>query len=68
VTWLFLKNCVFIEEFSFNINMRPSNARSVRVTPVIVTTPPTKAVSHSLLVAISAFGALNIEMRIPQFL
>jgi hypothetical protein len=44
-----LKNCVFIDESGFNINMRPATARSARGTPAIVTTPTTKAVSHSVL-------------------
>lgn len=62
----FLTNCVFVDESGFNINMRSVTARSTRGKPAIVTTPITKVVSHSVLGAISAFGILNVEMRIKK--
>jgi hypothetical protein len=61
-----LKNWVFIDESGFNINMRPSTIRSTCGASAIITTPLTKALSHSVLGAISLFDALNIGMGIPQ--
>jgi hypothetical protein len=62
----FLTNCVFIDKSGFNINMRSVTARSTRGKPAIVITPITKVVSHSVLGAISAFGILSVEIRIPH--
>ncbi|KAG2190476.1 hypothetical protein INT47_003004, partial [Mucor saturninus] len=61
----FNTNCIFIDESAFDINMRPSTARSARGTPAIVVTPSTKAISHTILGAISAMGVINIEIRVP---
>lgn len=43
----YLENCVFVDEAGFDINMIPRTARSERGKPAIVTTPSTKAISHS---------------------
>jgi hypothetical protein len=61
-----LRDCVFIDESCFDINMIPPTACSIRDTPSIITMPTRKAVSHTILGAISAMGVINIEMRIPQ--
>ncbi|EPB92368.1 hypothetical protein HMPREF1544_00666 [Mucor circinelloides 1006PhL] len=58
----YLSNCVFVDESAFDINMRPSTARSAKGTPAIFTTPSTHAVSHTILGAISAMGVVNIEI------
>lgn len=58
----FLRSCVFIDESVFNTNMSPSTVRSTRDALVIFTTLLNKALSHSVLGAISPFGALNIGM------
>lgn len=62
----YLSNCVFVDESAFDINMRPSTARSAKGTPAIITTPTTHAVSHTILGAISAMGEVNIEIRLPS--
>ncbi|OAC99616.1 hypothetical protein MUCCIDRAFT_167033 [Mucor lusitanicus CBS 277.49] len=62
----YLNNCVFVDESAFDINMRPATARSASGTPAIVTTPSTRAVSHTILGAISAMGVVNIEIRLPN--
>jgi hypothetical protein len=62
LTWFEL---CFIDEASFDSNKRPSTARSARGTPSVVITPTTKAVSHTILGAISAMGVVKIELRIP---
>ncbi|KAI9259947.1 hypothetical protein EDC94DRAFT_585388 [Helicostylum pulchrum] len=57
--------CTFIDESASDINMRPSTARSARGTPAVVITPSTKAISHTILGAISAPEVINIEIRVP---
>ncbi|KAG0939761.1 hypothetical protein G6F57_005649 [Rhizopus arrhizus] len=61
----FNSNCVFIDESAFDINMRPPTARSARGTPVIITTPTTRAISHTILGAICPMGVVNMEIRVP---
>ncbi|KAI9256053.1 hypothetical protein EDC94DRAFT_586897 [Helicostylum pulchrum] len=61
----FNTNCIFIDESAFDINKRPSTGRSARGTPAVVITPSTKAISHTILGAISAMGVINIEIRVP---
>lgn len=61
----YTKNCIFIDESGFDINMKPSTARSARGTPAIVTTPSAKAASHTILGAICVLGVVNIEIRVP---
>ena len=62
----FLRNCIFIDESSFDINMRPSYGRAVSGTPAIASTPSAKAESHSILGAIATVGVVNIDVRVPQ--
>ena len=62
----YLSNCIFVNESAFDINMRPSKARSAKGTPAIVTTPTTRTVSHTTLGVISAMGVVNIEIRLPN--
>ncbi|CEP16685.1 hypothetical protein [Parasitella parasitica] len=63
----YLSNCVFVDESAFDINnMRPSTARYAKGTPAIVTTPSTRAVSHTILGAISAMDVVNIEIRLSD--
>lgn len=45
----YTKDCIFIDESVFDINIKPSTARSTRGTPANVTTPSAKAISHSIL-------------------
>jgi hypothetical protein len=60
----FNTNCIFIDESAFDINMRTSTARSARGTPAVVIIPSTKAISHTILGAISAMEVINIEIRV----
>jgi hypothetical protein len=62
----YLGNCVFVDESAFNINMRPSGGWSEKGTPVIVTTPSTRVISHTVLGAISARFVVSMELRNPQ--
>lgn len=55
-----------MDESAFDANMRPSTARSAKGTPAIVTTPSTRAMSHTILGAISAMGVVNIKIRLPN--
>lgn len=61
----YLQNCVFVDEAGFNINMRSPNARSIRGTPAIVETPTTRAITHTILGAITANDIIAIEIREP---
>lgn len=62
----YLQNCVFVDEAGFSINMRSPNARSIRGTPAIVETPTSRALSHTILGAISANDVITIEIREPM--
>lgn len=62
----YLENCVFVDESAFDINMRPPSGWSVKGIPAITTTPTTKAVSHTVLGAISTKFVIAIELCNPQ--
>lgn len=62
-----MKNCIFIDESDFNISTRLSTVRSIHSALAIITRPLIKAISHSVLDVVSAFGVLTIEVRIPKF-
>jgi hypothetical protein len=59
----YLKNCVFIDESRFDINMRRSRNWAARDPPVVVTSPSAKAVLHTIIGTISAFSIVNISLR-----
>lgn len=61
----YTKSCIFIDESSFDINMKPPTARPARGTPAIVTSPSARAISHTILGTISVCGVVNMEIRIP---
>ncbi|KAG1055914.1 hypothetical protein G6F43_002152 [Rhizopus delemar] len=61
-----LENRVFVDESAFNINMRPSSGWAEKGKPAIVTSPSTKAVSHTILDAISSKFVLSMELRNPK--
>lgn len=62
----YLSNCVFVDESDFDINIRPSTARSAKGTPAIITTPSARAVPHTILGAISVMDVVNIEIMLPN--
>lgn len=45
--------------------MRPPTGRSTKGNTVVVETPTTRAITHTILGAISAMGVVNIEIRVP---
>ncbi|KAG1167496.1 hypothetical protein G6F36_012526 [Rhizopus arrhizus] len=59
----YLKNCIFVDESGFGINMRRSRGWSPRGSKSITETPSTKATSHSVLGTISAIGVVNMKLR-----
>lgn len=54
----FLENCVFVDEAGFIINMRNPNACSLKGTPAVIETPSTRAISHTILGAITALDVI----------
>ncbi|KAG1139223.1 hypothetical protein G6F38_009988 [Rhizopus arrhizus] len=61
----YLDNWVFVDETGFNINMRGPFARSMKGTPAIVETPTTRAITHTVLGAITAKDFIALEVREP---
>lgn len=59
----YLRNCIFVDESGFDINMRRSRGWSKRGTQAIVTVPSARGVSHTIIGAISALGVVNLSMR-----
>jgi hypothetical protein len=59
----YLENCVFVDEAGFNINMRSPFARSIRGAPAIVETPTTRAITHTVLGAITAKDVIALEAQ-----
>lgn len=59
------QNCVFLDESGFDINMTRSRSWSKRGEPAIVETPSGRAISHTVLGAISSVGVINVSMRQP---
>ncbi|KAI7847508.1 hypothetical protein BDC45DRAFT_525920, partial [Circinella umbellata] len=53
---VYLQNCVFLDETGFDINMICVRAWSICGEPAVVETPSGKAVSHTVLGAISSIG------------
>lgn len=62
----FSKNCVFIDEASFHINMKASRAWAPRGQIAVVTNPTTKAPTHTITGAISSVDVVNLSIRVPK--
>ncbi|KAG0754563.1 hypothetical protein G6F57_006105 [Rhizopus arrhizus] len=62
----FSRNCIFIDEAGFDINMRASRAWAPRGQMAVTITPTTKAPSHTILGAISYVGVVNLSIRVPK--
>jgi hypothetical protein len=62
----FSQNCVFIDESEFYINMKKTNAWSAKGTTSIVTVPKTKAISHTIIGAISVYAVVKIDVKEPN--
>jgi hypothetical protein len=61
----FTRNCVFLDESAFHINLKRSMARSKKGTPAVVTVPKTRATT-TILGVISAEGLIKYSLRLPQ--
>lgn len=61
----FLRNCVFMDEAGFDINMRSPQARSLSDTPTMIETQSTRAISHTILRAMTAYNVVDIRIREP---
>ncbi|KAL1936649.1 hypothetical protein VTP01DRAFT_783 [Rhizomucor pusillus] len=62
----FRKNCVFLDESAFHINMKRSMAWSKKGSSAVVTVPKTGARTTTILGAISASGIIKCSLRLPQ--
>ncbi|KAG1325849.1 hypothetical protein G6F63_011984 [Rhizopus arrhizus] len=62
----FSKNCVFIDEAGFDINLKPSRAWAPRGQMAVTTAPTTKAPSHTILNTIPSVGVINLSIRVPK--
>jgi transposase len=61
----FTKNCVFIDEAGFHINMRNNWARSKKGSPAIVKRPKTRAITHTIIGAIHSSSVVHVVMKKP---
>ncbi|KAG0738811.1 hypothetical protein G6F62_007891 [Rhizopus arrhizus] len=61
----FTKNCIFIDESGFHINMRKNYAWSRKSERIVVKLPQTRAASHTIIGAISTKGIIHIALRKP---
>ncbi|KAG1509243.1 hypothetical protein G6F47_001604 [Rhizopus delemar] len=61
----FMKNCVFLDEAGFDVNMRRSRGWAQRGKPAIEETTSARGVSHTVIGAISAYGIVNVSLREP---
>jgi transposase len=62
----FTRNCVFLDESAFHINLKRSMAWSRKGIPAVVTVPKTRATTTTILGAISAEGLIQCSLRLPQ--
>lgn len=62
----YMKNCVFIDESGFHINLRRSMAWADKGETPIVKVATTRAITHSILGAICAAGVVNTSIRKPN--
>lgn len=61
----FLKNCVFIDEAGFNINITRNRGWSKKGTPAKAIVPSARSTSITILGAISVDGVIDISLRKP---
>lgn len=60
-----MQNCVFLDASGLDINMRRSRSWSQRGTQAIIESPSARAIAHTIIDAISAYGAVNVNIRDP---
>jgi hypothetical protein len=61
----FTRNCVFIDEAGFHVNMRFNYARSAAGTRARVKTEKTRSPSHTIIGAIHSGSVLLVQLRKP---
>ncbi|EIE92359.1 hypothetical protein RO3G_17230 [Rhizopus delemar RA 99-880] len=62
----FSRNCIFIDEADFDINMKSNRAWAPRGQMAVTTTSTTKAPSHTITSALSSVGVVNLSIRVPK--
>ncbi|CEG68996.1 hypothetical protein RMATCC62417_05148 [Rhizopus microsporus] len=62
----FTRNCVFLDESAFHINLKRGMAWPRKGTPAVVTVSKTRATTTTILGAISAEGLIKCSLRLPQ--
>ncbi|CEI95444.1 hypothetical protein RMCBS344292_09630 [Rhizopus microsporus] len=62
----FTRNCVFLDESAFHINLKHGMAWSRKGTPAVVTVPKTRATTTTILGVMSAEGLIKRSRRLPQ--
>ncbi|CEG81694.1 hypothetical protein RMATCC62417_15859 [Rhizopus microsporus] len=62
----FMRNCVFLDESAFHINLKRNMAWSKKGTLAVVTVPKTRATTTTILGAISTEGLIKCCLRLPQ--
>jgi hypothetical protein len=62
----FLKNCVFIDESGFHINMKRTQAWAPQGETPVVEVPNTRAVSDTILGAISVYAVVKVSVSMPN--
>ncbi|KAG1459641.1 hypothetical protein G6F46_004097 [Rhizopus delemar] len=62
----YLSSCVFVDEAAFHINMKRSYAWSKKGSRAIVKVPKTRAITTTMLGAISPFGVVSVLVRRPK--
>lgn len=62
---LYMQNCVFLDESGFDINMCRYRAWAARGMQTVIESPSVKAVSHTVIGAVSAFGVVSVTLRDP---
>lgn len=61
----FTKNCVFIDEAGFHINLRNNWVRADTRTPAIVKKTKKKTSSHTIIGAIHASSVIHVAIKKP---
>ena len=62
----FTKNCIFIDEAGFHINMRNNRTRSKSGSSAIVKQPKTRAQLHIIIGAIRSSNVVHVVIRKPS--
>jgi len=62
----YLSNCVFVDEAAFHINRKRSYTWPKKGSRAIVKVPKTRAITTTILGAISPFGVVSVSVRRPK--